>query len=105
MDYDHLAEQLQRRSRWPAIMVAIAGTTMTEAVDNTTHIRDVGTTSPHSGAFTVGGPAPARTGLTGDRGPAAETFRRERERVGERAEPVVSLPLLLSDARGALPAA
>ncbi len=39
MDYDHLAAQLRRRRRWPAIVVATAGTTMTEAVDDTDRIR------------------------------------------------------------------
>ncbi|MGN9811424.1 histidine decarboxylase [Micromonospora sp. BQ11] len=39
MDYTHLAIQLRRRRRWPAIVVATAGTTMTEAVDDTGHIR------------------------------------------------------------------
>ncbi|WP_431937065.1 histidine decarboxylase [Micromonospora sp. RP3T] len=41
MDYTHLAEQLHRRRRWPAIVVATAGTTMTEAVDDTSRIRAV----------------------------------------------------------------
>ena len=41
MDYTHLAEQLHRRRRWPAIVVATCGTTMTEAVDNTDRIRDL----------------------------------------------------------------
>ena len=39
MDYAHLAEQLHRRRRFPAIVVATAGTTMTEAVDDTSRIR------------------------------------------------------------------
>lgn len=38
MDYAHLAEQIRRRRRWPAIVVATAGTTMTEAVDDTGRI-------------------------------------------------------------------
>lgn len=41
MDYAHLAEQLHRRRRFPAIVVATAGTTMTEAVDDTSCIRAV----------------------------------------------------------------
>ncbi|EEP75303.1 histidine decarboxylase [Micromonospora sp. ATCC 39149] len=41
MDYTHLAAQVRRRRRWPAIVVATAGTTMTEAVDDTTRIRAV----------------------------------------------------------------
>ncbi|PMR58823.1 histidine decarboxylase [Verrucosispora sp. ts21] len=41
MDYEHLAAQLRRRRRWPAIVVATAGTTMTEAVDDTTRIRAI----------------------------------------------------------------
>ncbi|MEU9508577.1 histidine decarboxylase [Micromonospora sp. NPDC048170] len=41
MDYAHLAAQIRRRRRWPAIVVATAGTTMTEAVDDTTRIRAV----------------------------------------------------------------
>ncbi|ADL49630.1 MULTISPECIES: histidine decarboxylase [Micromonospora] len=41
MDYTHLAAQLRRRRRWPAIVVATAGTTMTEAVDDTGRIRAV----------------------------------------------------------------
>ncbi|MFY1659408.1 histidine decarboxylase [Micromonospora sp. WMMD1274] len=41
MDYQHLAEQVQRRRRWPAIVVATVGTTMTEAVDDTGRIRAV----------------------------------------------------------------
>ena len=41
MDYAHLAEQLHRRRRFPAIVVATAGTTMTEAVDDTSRIRAV----------------------------------------------------------------
>ncbi|MFI7578330.1 histidine decarboxylase [Micromonospora sp. NPDC049497] len=41
MDYTHLAAQLRRRRCWPAIVVATAGTTMTEAVDDTGHIRAV----------------------------------------------------------------
>ncbi|MEW2477324.1 histidine decarboxylase [Micromonospora gifhornensis] len=41
MDYEHLAAQLRRRRRWPAIVVATAGTTMTEAVDDTTRIRTI----------------------------------------------------------------
>ncbi|MEU3118536.1 histidine decarboxylase [Micromonospora chalcea] len=41
MDYAHLAEQLHRRRRFPAIVVATAGTTMTEAVDDTGRIRAV----------------------------------------------------------------
>ncbi|MFG3420866.1 histidine decarboxylase [Micromonospora sp. NPDC048063] len=41
MDYAHLAAQVRRRRRWPAIVVATAGTTMTEAVDDTTRIRAV----------------------------------------------------------------
>ncbi|MER7457298.1 histidine decarboxylase [Micromonospora sp. NPDC126480] len=39
MDYAHLAAQLRRRRRWPAIIVATAGTTMTEAVDDTDRVR------------------------------------------------------------------
>ncbi|MEU7802633.1 histidine decarboxylase [Micromonospora arborensis] len=39
MDYAHLAAQLRRRRRCPAIVVATAGTTMTEAVDDTARIR------------------------------------------------------------------
>ncbi|MFG2059405.1 histidine decarboxylase [Micromonospora sp. NPDC048930] len=41
MDYAHLAAQVRRRPTRPAIVVATAGTTMTEAVDDTTRIRDV----------------------------------------------------------------
>ncbi|MFJ8686503.1 histidine decarboxylase [Micromonospora wenchangensis] len=41
MDYDHLAVRVRRHRRWPAIVVATAGTTMTEAVDDTTRIRAV----------------------------------------------------------------
>ncbi|WKU05632.1 histidine decarboxylase [Micromonospora sp. HUAS LYJ1] len=41
MDYDHLATQVHRHRRWPAIVVATAGTTMTEAVDDTTHIHTI----------------------------------------------------------------
>ncbi|MDG4795176.1 histidine decarboxylase [Micromonospora sp. WMMD1082] len=41
MDYDDLAAQIRRRKRWPAIVVATAGTTMTEAVDDTARIRAV----------------------------------------------------------------
>ncbi|MEU4818276.1 histidine decarboxylase [Micromonospora aurantiaca] len=41
MDYAHLAEQLHRRRRFPAIVVATAGTTMTEAVDDTSRIRAI----------------------------------------------------------------
>ncbi|WP_307817141.1 histidine decarboxylase [Micromonospora fiedleri] len=41
MDYDHLAELIRRRRRWPAIVVATAGTTMTEAVDDTSRIRAI----------------------------------------------------------------
>lgn len=41
MDYDHLAVQLRRRRRWPAIVVATAGTTMTEAVDDTARVREL----------------------------------------------------------------
>ncbi|MGI5525845.1 histidine decarboxylase [Micromonospora sp. CA-259024] len=41
MDYAHLAAQVSRRRRWPAIVVATAGTTLTEAVDDTTSIRAV----------------------------------------------------------------
>ncbi|MFY1597344.1 histidine decarboxylase [Micromonospora sp. WMMD737] len=41
MDYGHLAMQVRRRRRWPAIVVATAGTTMTEAVDDTTRIRAI----------------------------------------------------------------
>ncbi|MEW2385589.1 histidine decarboxylase [Micromonospora sp. NPDC047707] len=39
IDYEDLAAQLRRRRRWPAIVVATAGTTMTEAVDDTDRIR------------------------------------------------------------------
>ncbi|QKW13413.1 histidine decarboxylase [Verrucosispora sp. NA02020] len=38
IDYDDLAAQLRKRRRWPAIVVATAGTTMTEAVDDTSRI-------------------------------------------------------------------
>ncbi|WP_433532346.1 histidine decarboxylase [Micromonospora sp. CA-263727] len=38
MDYTQLAAELRRRRRYPAIVVATAGTTMTEAVDDTTRI-------------------------------------------------------------------
>ncbi|WFE64265.1 histidine decarboxylase [Micromonospora sp. WMMD714] len=41
MDYAHLAVRVRRHRRWPAIVVATAGTTMTEAVDDTTHIHTV----------------------------------------------------------------
>lgn len=41
MDYADLAAQVSRRRRWPAIVVATAGTTLTEAVDDTTSIRAV----------------------------------------------------------------
>ncbi|MGC4750142.1 histidine decarboxylase [Micromonospora sp. DT201] len=41
MDYAHLAAQVRRRRRWPAIVVATAGTTLTEAVDDTASIRAV----------------------------------------------------------------
>ena len=41
MDYAHLAAQLRKRRRWPAIVVATAGTTLTEAVDDTHRIRTV----------------------------------------------------------------
>ncbi|PZG10250.1 histidine decarboxylase [Micromonospora craterilacus] len=41
MDYDDLAAQVRKRRRWPAIVVATAGTTMTEAVDDTSRIRAV----------------------------------------------------------------
>ncbi|WP_433533445.1 histidine decarboxylase [Micromonospora sp. CA-263727] len=41
MAYDDLAAQLRRRRRWPAIVVATAGTTMTEAVDDTTRIHAI----------------------------------------------------------------
>ncbi|MEU3455264.1 histidine decarboxylase [Micromonospora sp. NPDC006766] len=41
MDYADLAAQIRRRRRWPAIVVATAGTTMTEAIDDTTRIRAV----------------------------------------------------------------
>ncbi|GIJ12167.1 histidine decarboxylase [Micromonospora andamanensis] len=41
MCYDDLAAQLRKRRRWPAIVVATAGTTMTEAVDDTTRIRAI----------------------------------------------------------------
>ncbi|MEH1031625.1 histidine decarboxylase [Micromonospora profundi] len=41
MDYAHLSAQLRTRRRWPAIVVATAGTTMTEAVDDTARIRAV----------------------------------------------------------------
>ncbi|MEU4642272.1 histidine decarboxylase [Micromonospora sp. NPDC023814] len=41
MDYAHLAAQLRKRRRWPAIVVATAGTTLTEAVDDSTRIRAV----------------------------------------------------------------
>lgn len=41
MDYAHLAAQVRRRRRWPAIVVATAGTTLTEAVDDTGRIRAV----------------------------------------------------------------
>ncbi|MEU7616613.1 histidine decarboxylase [Micromonospora rifamycinica] len=41
MDYAHLAVRVRRYRRWPAIVVATAGTTMTEAVDDTTRIRAV----------------------------------------------------------------
>ncbi|MEO3780957.1 histidine decarboxylase [Micromonospora sp. B11E3] len=41
MDYADLAAQLRKRRRWPAIVVATAGTTMAEAVDDSTRIRAV----------------------------------------------------------------
>ncbi|MFG1952420.1 histidine decarboxylase [Micromonospora sp. NPDC048830] len=41
MDYAHLAAQVRKRRRWPAIVVATAGTTLTEAVDDSTRIRAV----------------------------------------------------------------
>ncbi|WP_433532984.1 histidine decarboxylase [Micromonospora sp. CA-263727] len=41
MDYTHLAAQIRRRPTRPAIVVATAGTTMTEAVDDTARIRDI----------------------------------------------------------------
>ncbi|MFG1954575.1 histidine decarboxylase [Micromonospora sp. NPDC048830] len=39
MDYAHLAAQLRKRRRRPAIVVATAGTTLTEAVDDSARIR------------------------------------------------------------------
>ncbi|MGW0506670.1 histidine decarboxylase [Micromonospora sp. NPDC003241] len=53
MDYDHLAEQLRKRRRWPAIVVATAGTTMTEAVDDITRIRAILTHHPTAGHLHV----------------------------------------------------
>ncbi|MFD6757391.1 histidine decarboxylase [Micromonospora gifhornensis] len=41
MDYTHLAAQIRRRPTRPAIVVATAGTTMTEAVDDTIRISDI----------------------------------------------------------------
>ncbi|MBQ1052139.1 histidine decarboxylase [Micromonospora sp. C51] len=41
MDYDDLAAQIRKRRRWPAIVVATAGTTMTEAVDDTTRVHAI----------------------------------------------------------------
>ncbi|SCG81587.1 histidine decarboxylase [Micromonospora rifamycinica] len=41
MDYAHLAVRVRRHRRWPAIVVATAGTTMTEAVDDTTRIHTI----------------------------------------------------------------
>ncbi|WP_433530289.1 histidine decarboxylase [Micromonospora sp. CA-263727] len=41
MDYTHLAAQIRRRPTRPAIVVATAGTTMTEAVDDTTQISTI----------------------------------------------------------------
>ncbi|WP_416903515.1 histidine decarboxylase [Micromonospora echinospora] len=41
MDYAHLAAQIRKRRRWPAIVVATAGTTLTEAVDDHTRIHAV----------------------------------------------------------------
>ncbi|MBO4210520.1 histidine decarboxylase [Micromonospora echinofusca] len=41
MDYAHLAAQVRRHRRWPAIVVATAGTTLTEAVDDSTRIRAI----------------------------------------------------------------
>ncbi|MFJ8690749.1 histidine decarboxylase [Micromonospora wenchangensis] len=41
MDYDHLAVRVRRHRRWPAIVIATAGTTMTEAVDDTTRIHTI----------------------------------------------------------------
>ncbi|QOC94612.1 histidine decarboxylase [Micromonospora craniellae] len=41
MCYDDLAAQLRKRRRWPAIVVATAGTTLTEAVDDTRRIRAI----------------------------------------------------------------
>nr|WP_230416485.1 histidine decarboxylase [Micromonospora tarapacensis] len=41
MDYPRLAAHLHRHRRVPAIVVATAGTTMTEAVDDTSRVRDL----------------------------------------------------------------
>ncbi|MFI6823225.1 histidine decarboxylase [Micromonospora sp. NPDC050187] len=41
MDYAHLAAQVRKRRRWPAIVVATAGTTLTEAVDDHIRVRAV----------------------------------------------------------------
>ncbi|RIV39351.1 histidine decarboxylase [Micromonospora radicis] len=53
MCYDDLAAQLRKRRRWPAIVVATAGTTMTEAVDDTTRIRTILTDYGMSGHLHV----------------------------------------------------
>ncbi|MFJ2087530.1 histidine decarboxylase [Micromonospora chokoriensis] len=53
MDYTHLAMQLRRRRRWPAVVVATAGTTMTEAVDDTGRIRAVLDEHPAGGHLHV----------------------------------------------------
>ncbi|MFI2270713.1 histidine decarboxylase [Micromonospora aurantiaca (nom. illeg.)] len=53
MDYDDLAAQLRRRRRSPAIVVATAGTTLTEAVDDTDRIRDLLAEHPAGGHLHV----------------------------------------------------
>ncbi|MDG4803697.1 histidine decarboxylase [Micromonospora sp. WMMD980] len=53
MDYHDLATQLHRRKRYPAIVVATAGTTLTEAVDDTARIRDLLAAHPGGGHLHV----------------------------------------------------
>ncbi|GAB3087207.1 histidine decarboxylase [Micromonospora schwarzwaldensis] len=53
MDYDDLAAQLHRRKRWPAIVVGTAGTTLTEAVDDTDRLRDLLTAHAGGGLLHV----------------------------------------------------
>ncbi|MGC4885699.1 histidine decarboxylase [Micromonospora sp. DT227] len=53
MDYNDLAAQLRRRKRYPAIVVGTAGTTLTEAVDDTARIRDLLAEHPAGGHLHV----------------------------------------------------